>query len=92
MGRKWSWLIAGLVVVALARSNPGFRNYWHKKRHHTNLLRKLEEIRAQNKSLALEIQRLKTDPKIIGEYARKELGMILPGEIEYRFVVDGSTP
>ncbi len=92
MPRQWGWWIAGLALTGLILSNQGLRDYWHKRKRFHKLQKKLVEIRTQNMNLTSEIQRLKTDPKIIGEYARKELGMIQPGEIEYRFVVEDPAP
>lgn len=57
-------------------------------------LKKVENIIAAQKTLNSrleeEISLAKTDMMYIERLARKELGLIQPGEIEYRFIEPGS--
>ena len=87
---NWKWIVLGLLVLGLFLSSEGSRSYWKRKRHLKELQAKLEQARAENKSLAQEVQRLETDPRAIEQIARRVLGMIQPGEIEYRFVSENS--
>ena len=56
-----------------------------------NLEQKLSNLKASNENLAREVERLKTDPRALERIARKDLGLIKPGEMEYRFVLERST-
>ena len=85
--RHWKWIVAGLAAVGFL-SSEGLRTYWQRKRTLHKLERKLDDMRASNKNLTMEIERLKNDPHAIEQVARKDLGLIQSGEIEYRFVVD----
>ncbi len=89
--RIWIWIgLAGLVAI-LILSSEGTRSYWKRKRALRELEKKLDKARATNKSLTLEIHRLQTDPRAIEQIARRDLGLLQPGEIEYRFVIEKST-
>ncbi|ANE45983.1 hypothetical protein SY83_06450 [Paenibacillus swuensis] len=48
-----------------------------------SLLKKQEEIKVQSEELNLQLKRL-NDPEYIGQIARKDLGMSLPGETSIR--------
>jgi cell division protein FtsB len=45
-----------------------------------SLKREIEDLRAQNASLAVEIAALRSDPRAIERLAREELGLARPGE------------
>jgi cell division protein FtsB len=47
------------------------------------LQRQLEELRAENVSLAAEISGLKSDPRAIERLAREQLGLARPGEMVF---------
>ena len=89
---RWKWLIIGLCALGLFLSSEGTRSYWKRKRYLKELQTRLENLRTSNKNLALEVERFKSDPRAIEQVARRELGLIQPGEIEYRFVVQESPP
>jgi len=87
--RKWIFVCLGLFVLFL--SSAGFRSYWSKRRYYKKLEISLEETRKINKELETEIERIKKDPTLYGDYARRELGLAPPEEMEYRFVLQNST-
>jgi cell division protein FtsB len=84
---RWKWAFAALAAAGFFLSNEGTRSYWKRKRYLKELEARLEEIRASNKNLEHEIARFQNDPRAVEQLARRELGLIQPGEIEYRFVV-----
>lgn len=86
------WLLVALGVLGLYLSSEGSRSYWKRKRALNQLERKLSDLKASNELLSREVSRLKSDPRAIENLARSELGLTKPGEIEYRFVVDRSSP
>ena len=88
---RWIWAIAVVTAACLLLSNDSIKGYIYKKRQLRRLQKQLEEMKAANKNLTFEIRRIKQDPRVLEEHARKELGMLQPGEIEYRFVVKRST-
>ena len=54
------------------------------QQHKVQLLaRQLEELRHENRSVAAEIEALKTDPRAIERLAREELGLAKPGELVF---------
>lgn len=87
------WKFAAITGVALAFyfSSDAVRSHREKKKIVQELSRKLEEAKRANQKLESELNRLQTDPRLIGEIARRELGLLHPKEIEYRFVVRKST-
>lgn len=89
MKGKWKWLLAGLVILGFLSSGT-IRTYWQRKVALRKLQAKLADLKHENKELSQELQRLKTDPRVIEQVARRDLGLIQPGEIEYRFVVQKS--
>ena len=49
-------------------------------RHYSRLAEGLEELRRENDRLREEVRRLREDPATIEEVARRDLGMMRPGE------------
>ena len=80
----WVYAVVFIVVLFLA-GNQGFRTmvrrYWelHKLRGELELLKK------ENSLLQKEVYYLEGDTSYVERIARKELGLISPGEVEYRF-------
>ena len=92
MSARWKWVLAIAAVAGFFLSSDGVRNFWQRKRSLRRLEDKLEEMRRGNQNLASEIHRIKTDTKVMEQYARRELGLIQPGEIEYRFMSQSRSP
>ena len=84
-----AWILVGLVLVGAFLSSEGSRSYWKRKRHLKHLEQKLSELKISNDNLSREIERLQSDPRAIERIARSELGLLKPGEIEYRFTAPG---
>lgn len=89
---NWKWLVFGGIGLLFFLSSDAVRTYREKKKLYQELTKKLEETKRANQKLAMEVHRLKSDPQMIGEIARKELGLLHPKEIEYRFIVRKSSP
>jgi cell division protein FtsB len=51
------------------------------RRHHRELSASIERLRAENAELREQARRLREDPSTIESLARKELGLIRPGEL-----------
>ena len=68
-----------LLVDALV-GDKGVLEMMKKRQEYRALERTLGEARAENAGLRDEARRLREDPAAIEEIARKELGLIKPGE------------
>lgn len=88
---NWKWLAFGGIGLLLLLSSDAVRTYREKKKLYQELTKKLDESKRLNQKLAREVERLKSDPQMIGEIARRELGLLHPKEIEYRFIVRKSS-
>ena len=70
------------------------RGFWRccrRVRQYRDLEQSLAEVRAENADLREEAERLREDPTAIEELARRDLGLIKPGEKLF-IVKDVPTP
>jgi len=86
--RKNAWQILGLALLVLLVHDI-FGSHGIVAMRSTQ--KEIEEIRTQigkineeNKSLAVEVNSLKTDPKAIEHIAREEMGLARPGEMIFK--------
>ena len=80
-------IIAVLVLVFLFLfANQGFRKMMHNRRELKRLEAEIEQLQEQNRLLKKELALSKHDLPYLERIARRELGLIQPGEIEYRFI------
>ena len=82
--RKAATLASILALIALlVGSLFGDRGILHlmtQRERALALERELQELRAENGRLAVEIHALKTDPQAVERLAREQLGLARPGE------------
>jgi cell division protein FtsB len=81
-----TWVIIGIVALILfllanGGSRTMFRRYWEMHR----LRLELEQLKKENALLRKEAYFLEEDSSYIERIARKELGLVSSGEVEYRF-------
>jgi cell division protein FtsB len=69
-----------LVVDALV-GEKGFIETLRARREYRDVSRSLESLRRENSRLREDVRRLNEDPGAIEAVARKELGLIRPGEL-----------
>jgi len=62
-------------------SEHGLVDLYSLKKEQDALVKKNEQLAAENLSLSVEIDRLENDPKFIENVARQELGMIAEDEL-----------
>ena len=55
-------------------------------RQHQRLVADVERLRTENRELRDEADRLRSDPGAVEEIARRELGLIQPGELVFTVV------
>ncbi len=72
--------ITVVIVVDAIAGEKGLLALLHARRQYSALERSLERARADNAGLRDLARRLREDPKAIEEQARRELGLIKPGE------------
>ncbi len=68
-----------LMVNAVVGDN-GYLATLRASREYVSLLTALDHVRAENTRLLQEVDRLNTDPAALEEAARRDLGLIRPGE------------
>jgi cell division protein FtsB len=69
-----------VIVVDAIAGEKGLLALLQARRQYSALERSLERARAENDELRDLARRLREDPKAIEEQARRELGLIKPGE------------
>ena len=78
-------MIGIVVLLVFLFGNNGFRKtvrrYWELNR----LAAELEQLKKENTILKREVYYLEKDSSYIERIARRELGLVSQGEVEYRF-------
>lgn len=77
-----------LVVDALV-GDKGLMQAIRARRQHREVTASLEDVRRRNAALREHVRRLREDPSAIEALARKELGLVRPGEV--LFIVRDAT-
>lgn len=73
-------LVAAVLIVDGLVGDRGLLAVMQARRERDALAGALERLRRENDRLREEARRLKEDPEAIEEIARRELGLIRPGE------------
>jgi cell division protein FtsB len=76
-------LLVGNAVVG----EDGLVDSLEARRQHQRLMADVERLRIENERLRHDADRLRTDPAAVEDVARRELGLIRPGELVF-LVVD----
>ena len=84
-GRRLLQLLIGFVaivlfVTALAGEN-GFLDTIRARRQYRDLASTVTRLERENAALRAQARRLREDPRTIEEIARRDLGLIRPGEL-----------
>ena len=88
--RKAAWIIS-LIAGAVFLTYFFLPSYSSLKKHikrNKTLKTKIQELERENAEIRVEIYKLEEDPLYIEKLARKELGMMRPGETIYRMLPD----
>jgi len=83
--------VAVIIVVDALVGDRGFLAMLRARRESDQLAATIANQRADNARLREEARRLREDPSAIEEVARRELGLIRPGELVF-IVKDITTP
>ena len=78
---QYTFLLAGCVLVIDALvGDKGLLAMIQARQQYRTLERSLAEVRSENARLRDEARRLREDPSAVEDLARRELGLIKPGE------------
>lgn len=80
IGRWILLLFIGMIVLDSLVGDRGLMATLRARREYHELARTIAGQRLENARLAEQAQRLRDDPRTIEEVARRELGLIRPGE------------
>ena len=83
-------LVTGVLVVNALVGERGLLATLTANREHSQLLAFITTLRGENAALRKQMQLLREEPRAIEELARRELGLIRPGE-QLFIVTSGST-
>lgn len=89
MSRRWTIIIASTVACILfftVFGERGLLHIHHLKEDHTLLDTQLKTIRKENEQLKREIEALRSDRQYLETIARRDFGLVKPGEVVYRFM------
>lgn len=86
--------VASVLIVDALIGDRGLIETIRARREYARLQSSLHEFRMENSRLRAEIKRLREDPRAIEGIARRELGLIRPGEVLFviKDVPRGSGP
>ncbi len=83
-------VIVGIMVLLILGftvfGEHGLLNLVRTERQARSLSREAEELKAKNKELEIEVEKLTDDEGYIERRAREELGLVKPGELVIQFV------
>lgn len=75
-----------ILILLFLFANQGFRKMVNNRRELKRLEAQIEKLEIQQSLLIKELALSKHDLPYLERIARRELGLIQPGEIEYRFI------
>jgi cell division protein FtsB len=79
---RWALVFLSLVLATDALfGDKGLLQMVRARRQHAHLSGSIARLREENARLREEARRLKDDPTTVESLARKELGLIRPGEV-----------
>jgi cell division protein FtsB len=92
---KKNWILRGLAAVLLAvtfgyvpyhlYARSGYARYRELRRDWATAQIRNARMRAENERLAREVEALRTDPRVLEQVARADMGWVRPGEILFDF-------
>lgn len=75
-----------ILILLFLFANQGFRKMVHNRQELKRIEAEITQLEQQKELLLKELALAKHDLPYLERVARKELGLIKPGEIEYRFI------
>jgi cell division protein FtsB len=71
---------AAATAIVLGYGGQSLARVWHMKREVESMEREITTLRAETGRLTALVTRLRTDPDLIEQVAREDLGLVKPGE------------
>jgi cell division protein FtsB len=90
--RPWFWFSAGLVFLGAVMTGGAVKDYAIRYREQSRLSRQLEETRKRMAEKTLRLARAQSDDAFLELEARRNLGLVRPDEIEFRFIPGRTDP
>jgi len=84
--RKILILIVIIGALIFLLGNKNFQTLLFLNKEVAQLRQRIAGLEEENKRLKEELEAVKKDPEYIESLARKELGLIKPGETKYKFI------
>jgi len=84
--RKIIILIVIIGAFIFLFANKNFQTLLVLNKEIAQLKQRIVGLEDENRALKEELEALKNDPEYIESLARRELGLIKPGETKYRFI------
>ncbi|MFQ5867840.1 MAG: septum formation initiator family protein [bacterium] len=84
--RKILILIVIIGALIFLFGNKNFQTLLFLNKEIAQLKQRITGLEEENKRLREELEAVKKDPEYIESLARKELGLIKPGETKYKFI------
>lgn len=87
--QKRMYLIPAAVILFILYftvfGERGLLHIHHLNQENEEVLKKVQEMKAENDRLKLEIEALKSDRRYLESIARKDFGLVRPNEVIYQF-------
>lgn len=87
--RKRMYLIPAAVILFILYftvfGERGLLHIHHLNQENEEVLKKVQEVKAENDRLKREIEALKSDRRYLESIARKDFGLVRPNEVIYQF-------
>lgn len=80
------WILAAALAVSVFISGGAVRRYWMRRQELNRLEDRRTEMRHRVREVEARRERAEHDDAYIETVARRELGLVGPDEIEFRFV------
>jgi len=77
-------VITGVIIFLFANKN--FQTLLILNKEIAQLKQRITGLEQENKGLKEELEAMKNDPEYVESLARRELGLIKPGETKYKFI------
>lgn len=84
---KLIYIIAGALALTFLLSSSGLRQIFLLRAEIARLEESIERVREDNKTLTRKLHWIENEPEYMEYLARKNLGLIMPGERKY-YIID----
>lgn len=83
--RRWASLATAAALALFLFANSGFRNLLENYRELRRIQGELQSLAREEESIRRRLYLIEHEDSYLERMARRELGYVRPGELEYRF-------